>query len=405
MTTANHSIILISNEDDITHAVGEALTDIKDVTLDVRPGTLASVNGAAVQMVDQHNLIVFKLNADTDREAVAELREQVGARGTLLALSDGSISLAEAMELKQNGIDEILPFPISREVLTKELLALSGHRTQLPALMNDEDAPRMGHVVPVMPVRGGIGATTVAINLADALQQKTGMRRKTAAHRVALVDLDIQFGTVANALDLDPSDIFFRMASEQVNLDATFISQSMQQHDSGLDILAAPDRFAPIEALDRAQVDALVGHLQRGYDYVVIDMPRTLVEWIAPILTRAARLLMVTDTTVPSIRQAHRLIEFFSQERLDLPVDMVVNHEKKPMFAARHHVEAQKVLDRPLKYWLPDDPRHARQALDRGELLSDAAGGAPLTKAIRRMSETILTETKNADAAQPKTKK
>ena len=397
--TENHSIILVSDEADITQAVGDALADVEDVKLDVQPGTLASINGAAVQLIDRHNLIVFKLNAETDRDAVAKLRAEVGARGNLLALSDGSISLSQAMELKQTGIDEILPFPIAREVLAKELLALSGHQPQLPALTSDQGAPKLGHVIPVLPVRGGSGATTVAINLANALQEKTGLRHKTATYRVALVDLDVQFGTIASALDLAASDILFRMASEQVTLDATFIAQSMQRHKSGLDVLAAPDRFAPIEALDRAQIDALVGHLQRAYDCVVIDMPRVLVEWIAPILTRSSRLLMVTDSTVPSIRQAHRMIDFLSQERLDLPVDMVVSREKKPLFAARHHVEAQRVLDRPLKYWLPDDPRHARQALDRGVLLDEVASKAPLAKALHRMAKSILTETKSAEAA------
>lgn len=395
MKTDNHSIILISNDEGVTRAVGEALADINDVSLDVQAGTLSSVNGAAVQMIEQNNLVVFKLSADTDRHAVTFLRDKVGSRGTLLALSDGSISLAEAMELKQTGIDEILPFPISRDVLSKQLLDLSGYRTQLPALMDAEGAPRMGHVIPVLPVRGGTGATTVAINLADALQDKSGLRRKTAKNRVALIDLDVQFGTVSSALDLSPSDVFLRLASEQIDLDATYLSQSMQAHESGLDVLSAPAKFLPIEALERTQIDQLIGQLQRRYDYVVIDMPRTLVDWNDPILSRAARLLMVSDTTVPSIRQAHRLMEFFSEVRLDLPIDMVISREKKPLVSPRHHVEAQKVLERPLKYWLPDDPRHTRAALDRGELLSKAANSAPLTKAIRRMAKTILAETQD----------
>ncbi len=397
MKTDTRSIMLISDDADIRKAVSDALSDYKDVALKIQGGTLTSVNGAAVKMVDQHSLIVFRLKENTDRDSVMALREKAGGRGTLLALSDGSISLADAMELKDIGIDEVLPFPISQQQLSKQLLALSGYRTQLPALLGSHGAPRLGHVIAVCPVRGGIGASTVAINLADSLQDKTGLGRRQARHKVVLVDLDLQFGTLASALDLEASDTLFRMAGDGHVPDATFLAQALQRHPSGLDVLTAPDRFAPIDALQRAQIDALVGNLQRAYDYVVIDLPRSLVDWMGPVLARCHKLMMVTDTTVPSIRQAHRLLEFYTEERLDLPAEIVVNHERRPMFLARHHAEAQKVLERPLMHWLPDDPKPARLALDRGELLSKAAGSSALAKSIRKMARRLLDEPAASD--------
>ncbi|GKY88616.1 AAA family ATPase [Sinisalibacter aestuarii] len=393
------SIILISDDTAINDAVRGALLPGDDIGIEVQATTLTAVNGKAVKLAEEHDLIVFRLNPQTDRAAVQELREKSGGKGTLLALSDAPISLAEARELKKAGIDEILPFPIPSSDLRDQLLELSGRPLQLPALI-DRSATRPGKVIAVAPVRGGIGASTVAINLADQLQGKTGMLRKAAQHRVALVDLDIQFGTVASALDLDPSDVFYRMATETIVPDRTFLAQSLQSHDSGLTVLAAPDKFVPLDAIEPRQIDAVIGHLQREFDYVVVDLPRTLVEWIGPVLTRCARLMLVTDTTVPAIRQARRLIDFYGEDRFDLPVEMVVNHEKKPVLPASHHSEAAKVLERPLKYWLPDDPRRARAALDRGELLSQHSHGA-LSGALRRMARNLLTETTATAEARP----
>jgi Flp pilus assembly CpaE family ATPase len=218
---------------------------------------------------------------------------------------------------------------------------------------------------------------------------------------VALVDLDIQFGTLASALDINSSDTFYRLATEMIVPDRNFLAQSMEVHASGLTVLTAPDRFAPLDAIDRKQIDAVIGQLQREYDFVVVDMPRTLVEWIAPIISRCARLLLVTDTSVPSIRQARRLIDFYTEERLDLPVDMIVNREKKPFISSSSHAEAAKVLDRPLKYWLPDDPRRARAALDRGQLLSQLTQGGALLSAIRKVARKIATETTPAATERP----
>ena len=145
------------------------------------------------------------------------------------------------------------------------------------------------------------------------------------------------------------------------------------------------------EIIGPGQIDAVIGQLQREYDFVVVDLPRTLVEWVAPVVSRCSRLMMVTDTTVPAIRQARRLIDFYSEDRFDLPVEVVVNHEKKPVISQRLHAEASKVLERPLKHWLPNDPKHTRAALDQGVLLSQVSGGA-LTGAIRRMAKTITTD-------------
>lgn len=390
------SIILISDDQAITDAVGSALKVSDGITLEMHKGNLSSVNGAAAAMAEAHDLMVFRLNPETDFAIVAELRDKVGDSARLLALSDDGISLADAIAMKRAGIDEVLPFPIQSADLREQLVRMSLRDIHLPAI-HEQD--RMGQVIAVCPVRGGIGATTFSVNLANHLQGKTGMIHKTAAHRVALVDLDLQFGAVASALDLDASDTLYRLATDAIMPDRTFLAQSMVEHVSGLSVLTAPDRFAPMEALGRAQVDALIGHLQADYDYVVLDLPRTLVEWVEPVVARAARIMMVTDTTVPAIRQARRMIDFFSDTRFDLPVEIVVNQEKKPMISSSHHVEAAKVLERPLKYWLPKDPRHTRTALDRGQVLAQASGGSSLDHAIRKIARNILKEAGTAKQA------
>jgi Flp pilus assembly CpaE family ATPase len=399
MSQDKTSIILISDDTTINDAVCGALLPGDQVSVEIYPTTLAAVNGKAVKMANEHDLIVFRLNPDTDPGAVVDLRKETGRKGTLLALSDTPISLAEARNLKKAGIDEILPFPLSSDDLRDQLLEMSGRTPLLPALIERSGA--LGQVIAVAPVRGGIGASTVAANLADQLQAKTGLWRKSASNRVALVDLDIQFGTLASALDINSSDTFYRLATEMIVPDRNFLAQSMEVHASGLTVLTAPDRFAPLDALDRKQIDAVIGQLQREYDFVVVDMPRTLVEWIAPIISRCARLLLVTDTSVPSIRQARRLIDFYTEERLDLPVDMIVNREKKPFISSSSHAEAAKVLDRPLKYWLPDDRRRARAALDRGQLLSQLTQGGALLSAIRKVARKIATETTPAATERP----
>ena len=99
--------------------------------------------------------------------------------------------------------------------------------------------------------------------------------------------------------------------------------------------------------------------------------------------------LMVSDTSVPSIRQARRLIDTFAEEAMTLPIEMVVNFEKRPMVLRSHHKAAAKVLKRPLSHWLPSDPKTAREAIDRGVPVSQVAGRAGLTKGIQRLAKDV----------------
>ncbi|MDK3072570.1 AAA family ATPase [Sedimentitalea sp. JM2-8] len=387
------SIILLSDSDAMNEAVGTAVAQLDGHTLKLCDGNLASVNGSAVQFLNAHDLLIFRVSDTQDAEVVRKLRGQVGGSGMLMALCDQDIPLSEARALKQAGVDEILPFPVARDELAEQIQRLATPRSMLPTIYTRPAGQPLGQIIGICPVRGGIGASTLAVNLADQLQDRTGFFRKRTRNRVAVVDLDLQFGSIATELDLPPSAGLYKMGRDKVKPDRTFLEQCLIRHDSGLEVLTAPDEFMPLDVFSGNQMTALIDTLRQEFDFVVVDLPRSLVDWLDAIVSACDRMLLVTDSTVPSIRQAYRLIDFFAQTRLEPPVEIVVGHEKKPLFKAGHHGEAEKVLGRALRYWLPHDPRHARIALDRGQLLSQAASGCALSKAIRAMSREILHET------------
>ena len=388
----NKSLVLIADNSDITEAVTKAVDHLEDVTLELHEGTLASANGSAARMLSQHDLVVFRLSEVGDRDLVKQLRSKVGAGGSLMALSDKDISLNEARDLKKSGVDEILPFPIAQEELEEQIERLSGKNSMLPAIY-DPDLHRLGHVIAVCPAQGGLGASTLAVNLADQLQGHSGLLKKTRKNKVAIVDLDLQFGSISSALDVEPSPGLTKLIQDQNTPDRTFLKQCMIEHETGLDILSAPEEFMPMNELAREQIDALINILRKEYDYVVIDLPRCLVEWLGAVVSSCDRMLMLTESSVPSIRQSCRLVDFFARERLEPPIEMVVGHESKPLFRAGHHTEAEKALGRDLRYWLPFDPKPARTALDRGQPLSKVANSSALSKAIRGIARTILEDT------------
>lgn len=385
MTTpeARKSILVIATETGVVEAIGAAMSANGAVRVDSQPTTLAGMNGRAIKALGNYDLILFQTSPD-DAADLAAIRTLAEARrgGTILvALADGNIPLSQARALSHAGVDEVLPLPrvageIEREVARLGRFAAQAHGGGGP----------LGRIIAVTQSRGGAGATTVAVNLADQLIGQQGFLKRKPKSRVALIDLDLQFGTVGSFLDLPEQDTLLQLALDGTIPDANFLEQSMVRLPSGLDVLAAPSKFAPLDSLRPEQVAAMLDVLRASHDYVVIDLPRALVGWIEPVVQRADELIVVTDTGVSSIRHCRRLIDFFTQDNPALAVEVVVNHQARPLFASALHREAAKALGRKLDHWLPHDPRAACAACDRGRPISAVAPRSPLGRAMARLA-------------------
>ncbi|SNS44971.1 AAA family ATPase [Tropicimonas sediminicola] len=389
MTASSNSIALVGFIDPTSRQLADEIRNDKSCEVEEIGLPLAAINGHAVKLAHKHSVILFRANTGSkdDEEAVRLIRSQATRRATIVALTEASASLQAAHNLTRAGADAVLPDTASFDDLKAALShAAASHA---PAVATGGGAPKQGRIISVAQARGGAGATTVAVNLADMLLSRQGRLKKKPSKRVAIVDLDLQFGAVAGFLDAARNDSLYQMASEDTLPDETFLEQSLVKLPSGLSVLPAPSKFAPLDALTNAQVKAILETLARSHDHVIVDMPRALVGWISPVLELSDRMLLVTDTAVPSFQQARRLIDAYTEDNLGLAIDMVVNFEKKPLIKGRLHSEAEKILERPLKHWLPPDPKATRLALDRGAPLSEVASRSPLTRAFRKLGTSL----------------
>lgn len=362
-------------------------------------GSLSQLNGQAIRMATGKDLIVVQTDG-RDPEELAAIRTLTGAvseTAEVVALADGSASLSDVLALNQAGIGRVLPVPASAEELLDELDRLGPARRQRRLTLKPVETHR-GQIIATVPARGGIGGTTLSVNLAERLAAPRGRGKNATRARVALIDLDLQFGSVGSMLDLAESDAIARLASEGTEPDDTLLRQSMLDHDSGLRVLPAPVTFVPPDALRAEQVAAMLDSLRADYDYIVIDLPHTVVGWMEPVVARADALLLLMDTAVPSVRQARRLIDLLSADRLTVPVKVIVNRERKPLFGSATRREAEKALERKVWAWLPPDPKHARAAIDQGRPLH--AVGGPLASAVAKMAALLQSELAAAAASE-----
>ncbi|SFE11188.1 Flp pilus assembly protein, ATPase CpaE [Sulfitobacter brevis] len=260
------------------------------------------------------------------------------------------------------------------------------HHEQGPAPLSAATRPASagGDITVLLRARGGAGATTLAVNLAVAQAKRSG------EGKTALVDLDIQNGAVALLLDLPDSAEATRFLRGETATDGTFLDTAMVRHSSGVDVLTAPDVFGPLTSIRPEMVASLIDALKARYDHVILDMPQAVVDWMEPVLSKASRLLVVSDMSLLAIRRTRRLIDLIAEEHMTLPLHVVMNFQKKPVLSSAAQKEATQLIGRPLSYWIPADPKAARRASDTGAPMVLQSKRAAASKAISALGKVIF---------------
>ncbi|PWJ20303.1 AAA family ATPase [Jannaschia seohaensis] len=401
-----HNKIAVFSSDDLRIAsVKKSLRRTPSMRVEAHRESLAGLNGSAALLAENVDLIVIEAGHNPDEElaALTEFRRKIGTERAILALADEALSLRQARQFREAGVDEILPDSATPEELGERIEWLTrGQQYPVPALRVPD--PRQGRVIAFAQARGGLGTTTLAVNVATRLLDPRGLIKRTASHKVALLDLDLQYGGVASLLDVEPSDALYRMAAQGTVPTAAEVEDALIRHPSGLDVLTAPKTLCPLEALERGQVGTIIEALRDSHDFVIVDLPRALCDWTSAVMDRVDRLLLMTDTTVPTVRQARRVIDILTEDALNVDVQLVVSREFKPMIQRRHHKVAQEVLERKFAHWLPEDPKSCRSASDRGVPIHQISRRSPLSRAIdgiaRQLIEDVGTRPRAADPAQ-----
>ncbi|MCF7699481.1 AAA family ATPase [Loktanella sp. M215] len=333
------------------------------------------------------DLVIFGIRPgqDADVAALRRMKADDSSAIKFLGLTAEPLSLAVARGLMAAGLDEVMPLAAAAPRLTDAAqIAPVAEVTQAKR----GDAAHNGLIVAVAAARGGLGATAFALNAATLMAQtdRKSARAGTAAPRIAVVDLDFQNGVLGSSLDITDGGGYLTMLQTGQHPDHEMLQRAMVSHPLGFDVMAAPDAMAPLDAMTPDMVAVLLDELRLAYDVVILDLPRALTDWTAPVLARADRLFLLTDPTVHTVRQTRRMMDMFRDDNPSLTIDLVVTHQRKPFSQPAHVKEAERFLGESLRHWLPGDARAAQRAAGQGVPL---AAAAPRSATIRAMGPLI----------------
>jgi len=235
---------------------------------------------------------------------------------------------------------------------------------------------------------GGTGSTTLAVNLAWELAELS----KSKEPRVCLLDFDMQYGSVSTYLDLPRREAVMEMLSETDSLDEEVFGQALLPFQEKLQVLTAPSDMIPLEIITPEDVERVVEMARSHFDFVVVDLPHTLVQWSETMLQLAHVYFALIELDMRSAQNTVRMKRALQSE--GLPFDklrFVLNRAPKfTDLTGKSRVKRMAdSLGISIDLQMPDGGKPVLQSCDHGQPLALSNAKNPLRKEIAKLAQSL----------------
>jgi pilus assembly protein CpaE len=320
-------------------------------------------------------LIIDISDSDQPMDALLPVLAAAGENTRVIAIGSAN-DIALYRELVEAGVTDYLAKPLTERAILGALTRAEGADAAAKV-----SASERSRVIAVMGSRGGVGASTVAANIAWFLAEE----RK---HKTALLDLDLQFGTISLSFDVEPSR-GLREAMQQPNrIDSLLVNSAAIRVTERLAVLAAEETHEEDFRYEPAALGMLLDELAQQNEFIVIDLPLSPANYRAKVLPMAREVVLLTDLSLAGLRDSIRIC---NQVQKAAPSARLIVVACRPLThdAGVTRVEFEKSLGRKLVMVLPDDHKAAAMSQARGKPLAVAGRSSKLTSALRQLTAQI----------------
>jgi len=332
----------------------------------------------------EHQLIIIDVSSGP-RSAV-EICREIRATPSMMAIPVMCVSATQEVEERSHfleaGADDVMARPFDAREMEARVgaLLLRFQRSRDLAPVPSPDWLTLGparRTVAVYSPKGGVGTTTVAVNVAIAAVAPR-------PDRVVLVDLALQFGGVATLLNLDPKQTIADVVRDEPSMrEPELLRTYAMRHDSGLHVLAAPATPEAAETIAPGHVTNILATLLDSYDLVVVDAGSTLDERVLSVFAAAESVLLIVTPEIAALKGMHALLEYLGENgTVGLKSTFVLNDLFAREILKRRDVES--FLGTSMAVELPYDPFLYLKAVNEGVPI---VTGAPRSIPAERLAK------------------
>ena len=265
---------------------------------------------------------------------------------------------AAILQALRSGAKEFLTVPLVLEELLKALARLRPRGDNRNGSSGEAASKAESQIIAVLGSRGGVGCTSVAVNLGATLAQRPGQS-------VALVDLDLALGDADVALDLMADYTLADVALNVERLDMQFLRQALSKHKCGLSLLPHPVQMEDIALIREDSLQRVIGLLRASFTHLVLDLSKSFAPTDVTSLHMADVILLVAQLELSSLRNVVRLVQTLGNDpTLGEKVRVVLNRVGGESEISLK--KAEETIGQPVYWQLPNDVKLMTESRNQG---------------------------------------
>ncbi len=309
-----------------------------------------------------------------------------GLPQTAVLLCSHTIDPELLLKAMRQGVREVVPLPLVQEDLEAAFDRVRASRRRL-----SEATGAGGRVLVVTGNKGGVGATTVAVNPAVTLA-------RSQAGRILLVDLGRPYPDVGNFLDRESMYTLFDLIQNQTNLDQAFMEKTIQPFEKNLALIHGISDFNDQDSIHLEGLKKVFTILKAHYRWVVVDLSHWLDDLFLQVIQDADLVLMLMELTVPDLRNLGHLWPLLRNwMQVQEKVKLVINRYDRGNGLSTGNLE--QVLKQKAYYTLPSDYENVSEAINRGVPLADVAPKSRLCLSLEGLAQQLLGQLQTREEA------
>lgn len=379
MENINKVKILIVDKEDVSKTLMESY--LKEVDFIQEIQKFSTLNEASKNIIEEDSY-VFIVDISENTKELLDLINKISLenKNCKFITISYNINTNFIVEALRSGVKEFLGKPLIKEELINVLNKIV---SQLDQTQSVEDR---SFIISTFSNKGGLGKTTVAVNLAKELADVT-------KERVVLVDLNMHLGDITAFLDLNPNYDIKYIIDNLDRADDEFLLATLEQYKSpDLYILADSPYREPTEEIKAIDITRLLKVLRKTFSYIILDNSSTIDNKLTSVCDESDLILFITTANLPTLRNCQRCLEIF--DKLGYKEDKLKMILNRYMGSEEYKLEdVEEILRRKVSWKIPNNYFTVIEAINKGITLTELNPSSNITESYRSLAQEIANHT------------